>query len=232
MPIPLSDIVHIRVVGATFFERTSGSVDFGLLLTNGTATYNFNGSALNRTRSYETDLTIASWLSQQDAGATDTRNSVELDFRRLLSGRWFALALGHFQQDDELDLDHRLVFGGGIGRWLVDDSVMHLAVEGGLDYNGERYADTDGTDHSAEVFGDLDWHWSPTGPTEAFLLARTELSLDRARVRLEFEGQFRRDMFWNLYWSVNASEDYDSDPPGDDLPHSSFALSFGLGWTF
>jgi hypothetical protein len=40
-----------------------------------------------------------------------------------------------------------------------------------------------------------------------------------------------RDMFWNLYWSVNVFGDTDSDPP-DDRPTHSFGLSFGFGWSF
>jgi hypothetical protein len=231
MPIPLSEIAHIRVVGATFLERTSGTVDFGLRLTNGAQSYTFEGAAINRTRSYETELTVSSWFSKQDEAENESRNNVELDFRRLLTRRWFALALGQWQQDDELELDRRLLFGGGIGRWLVDDSEMHLALEGGLDYTGALYQDADETDHSAEVFGDVDWHWSPTSATTLATLARTEISLDQKRIRLDFDGTLRRDIFWNLYWSVNAFEEYDSDPP-DDRPRSSFGLAIGLGWTF
>jgi hypothetical protein len=231
MPIALSDIAHIRVVGETFFKRTSGEADFGLTWTNGSTTYTFDGNAVNRTRSYKTELKVDSWLSDQDDGVTETRNNIELDFRRLLSGRWYATGLLHFQQDDELELDWRTVVGGGVGRWLVDSSEMELSVEGGLNYNGESYASAEGTDHSAEVFGGVDWNWSPTGPTAATVDARTEVSLERKRIRLEFEAKLRRDIFWNLYWSVRAFDDFDSDPP-EDRHRSAFGLAIGVGWSF
>ena len=75
------------------------------------------------------------------------------------------------------------------------------------------------------------WEWSPSGPTEVSATAKTEISLARARVRLGLDAHLRRDMFWNLYWSVHVFDDADSDPP-EDGPTNSFGLSFGLGWSF
>jgi hypothetical protein len=230
-PIPLSDIARITSVGETFFERTSGAVDFGFLVTNDTRSYSLNGEAKNRTRSYHTDLAIESLLSYQEAGRTDRRNNIKLEARRLFVNRWFILAMVQGQQDDELELDWRTEIGGGAGRVLNESLETLLLIEGGIDYNAENYAIADGTDRSAEVFGEIAWEWSPTGPSKASITAKTEISLDRARVRLDLDAHLRRDIFWNLYWSVNVFDDADSDPPYD-TPKSSFGLSIGLGWTF
>jgi hypothetical protein len=231
MPMPLSEVVRIASVGATFFERTSGSVDFGLLLTNSTRTWSLTGEAANRTRSYHTDLTVESLLSYQEEGGSERRNDVQLEARRLFVNRWFIVAMAQGQQDDDLELDWRTEIGGGVGRLLIESVETLLLIEGGVDYNAENYATTEGTDRSAEVFGEVVWEWSPSGPTTASITAKTEVSLDRARVRLGLDATLRRDVFWNLYWSVKAFEDADSDPP-DDAPQSSFGLTFGLGWSF
>jgi hypothetical protein len=231
MPIPLSDVVRITSVGETFLERTSGSVDFGLTLTNSTVSYALYGEASNRTRSYHTDLRVESLLSQQDEGTTDTRNDIKLEVRRLFVNRWFIVGLLEGQQDDDLELDWRTEVGGGAGRILIESIDTLLLAEGGIDYNAENYTDADDTDRSAEVFGEVVWEWSPSGPTEVSAAAKTEISLDRARVRLGLDAHLRRDMFWNLYWSVHVFDDADSDPP-EDAPTNSFGLSFGLGWSF
>jgi hypothetical protein len=231
MPIPLSEIAHIRVVAATFVERTSGAVDFIFNWTRSSTTYALDGRAANRTRSYDTKLTFDSWLSARDEGETTTRNNIELDVRRRLSFPWYAVGIVHVQEDDELELDWRAFLGGGVGVWLVDTSTLELAVEAGVDYNGERYASADGADRSAEVFGGVDWEWSPNGSTTASVDARSEVSLQRSRIRFEFSAELRRDIFWDLYWSVHAFDDFDSDPP-DDRPQSAFGLAFGLGWSF
>jgi hypothetical protein len=231
MPIPLADVVRIREFQATVLERTTGSADFGLTLTNRTTTYTFAGEANNRTRSYETDLTFDSFLSQQDEADTETRNNARLRVRRLLSNRWFAMAFVGGLQDDDLELDWRLVIGGGVGRFLVERPEMILAVEGGVDYDGEGFTGADETEHSAEAFGDIEWDFSPAGPIAASFEAATEVSLSRKRLRLQLDATVRREMFWDLYWRVNAFEDFDSDPP-DDRPQSSFGLAIGVGWSF
>jgi hypothetical protein len=231
MPMPLSIVVHIKRVGETFLQRTTGSVDFGLMLTNSTTSYSLSGEAKNRTRSYHTDLTVESLLSQQDEGTSDTRNDIKLEVRRLFVNRWFIVGLAEGQQDDDLELDWRTELGGGAGRILIEAPETLLLAEGGIDYNAENYTGIDETDRSAEVFGAVNWEWTPTGPTEVTIAAKTEISLDRARVRVGLDAHLRRDMFWNLYWSVHAFDDADSSPP-DDRPTNSFGLSFGFGWSF
>jgi hypothetical protein len=230
-PVPLSDIVRITSVEDTFLERTSGAVDVGLTLTNLTTSYSLHGEARNRSRSYHTDLTVESLLSQQDEGTTDTRNDIRLEVRKLFVNRWFIVGLLQGQQDDDLELDWRTEAGGGAGRILIESADTLLLAEGGLDYNAENYAGIDDTDRTAEVFGEMVWEWAPGGPIEATVSAKTEISLDRARVRLDLDADLRRDVFWNLYWSVHVFDDADSDPP-DDAPTNSFGLSFGLGWSF
>ena len=198
MPMPLSDIVRIKSVGETFFERTSGSLDFGLTLTNDRTSYALYGEAKNRTRSYHTDLGVESLRTKQDEGTSNARNDVILEARRLFVNRWFIVALFQGQQDDELELDWRTELGGGAGRILIESSETLLLAEGGVDYNAENYAGVDETDRSAEVFGEVNWEWSPTGPSQASITGKTEVSLDRARVRLDLDAQLRRDVFWNL----------------------------------
>jgi hypothetical protein len=231
MPIALSEILRITEVGATFLERTTGEIDFGLSVRPSTTTYNFDGSATNRTRRYQTDLLINSYFTRQDEAADNARNKIRLEVRRYFTDRWFTVGIGEWHQDDELDLDWRLMIGGGVGRTLIESVDTLLRLEGGVDYDAENFTELDETDHSAEVFGAVHWDWWLTGPTKALVDARTEISLDRPRFRLEFDAKLRRDLFWDLYWSVNVFDDYDSDPPGD-RSHSAFGMAIGLGWSF
>jgi hypothetical protein len=231
MPMPLSDIVRMKSVGATFFERTTGSVDFGLTRTNERTSYALYGEAKNRTRSYHTDLRVESLRLKQDEGTRDTRNDVVLEARRLFVNRWFIVGLFQWQQDDELDLDWRTELGGGAGRILLESPETLLLAEGGVDYNAENFTSVDETDHSAEAFGSVNWEWSPTGPTTASITAKTEIALDRGRARLDLDAKLRRDVFWNLYWSVNVFVDADSDPP-EGAKTNSYGLSIGFGWSF
>ena len=235
-PIDIEEFVWITPIEAGFRGRTTGSIDFGLNFTNTEAarTYTLSADALHRSRAhaYETQVHFNSWLSARDDAERLTRNDVAVDVRRRLPQRWFALAKFEAQQDEPLELDVRLLAGGGVGRMLVRSNRTLLSVQGGLDYDGEQYDAVDSFDHSVEVFGGVDWDWFAIGAgTQAAVAATTFISLERQRARLELDGTLRRDVFWSMYWALNVLERFDSDPPGD-RPRSDFGVSFTLGWAF
>jgi hypothetical protein len=230
----LPQVIRITPIGASFRARTTGSIDFGATFTkaDGARDYTLDAEASNRTRSYETLASLGSWLQRRNGENTLTRNDLAVDVRRYFGQRWFALATSGLQEDDELDLDWRVIAGGGVGRMLVQSNAMHLSLDGGLDYGGERYGGREATDHSAEVFGGVGWdYFAPNWATDVLVDATTYISLARTRARLALDAKIRREMFWNLYWSVNAFERFDSDPPGD-RERSDLGLSLAVGWSF
>jgi hypothetical protein len=234
--IDLKEIIGIITIESGFRGRTTGSIDFGLNYTNAedARTYTLDANALHRSRTYayETQVAFTSWLSARDDAERLTRNDVTVDVRRRFPNRWFALATGAVQQDEPLELDVRVLLGGGIGRTLIQSNRTVLSAEGGLDYDGEQYDSTDTFDHSLEAFAGIDWDWfAGDSSTEASLDATTFISLARPRARLQLDGSLRHDIFWDMYWALNVLENFDSDPPGD-RPRSDFSVSFSLGWTF
>ena len=235
-PIAVGEFVWIVPIEDGFRGRTTGSIDFGLSFTNAqdARDYTLNAAAIHRSRShaYETQVRFDSWLSARDDAERLTRNDLGVDVRRRLRERWFAVAKFQAQQDEPLELDVRLLAGGGVGRTLVQSNRTRLSVQGGLDYDAEQYGDIDSFDHSAELFAGADWDWFETGSAlEAAIEATTFISLNRQRARLQLDGTLRRDVFWSMYWALNVLERFDSDPPGD-RPRSDLGVSFTLGWTF
>lgn len=234
-PIPMTRIVGIFPVEDGFRARTTGSLDFGLSLSNAqdARTYTLNGEATHRSEDYlyDTHVVLSSWLSARTGADTLTRNDVAADVRRWLPHRWFGIAKARLQQDEHLDLDLRFAAGAGAGRMLWKSNSTVLLVQGGLAYNAENYHNRD-TDHSAEAVAGVQWDWFESGSTlEASFVADTYVSLARARARLDLEAAIRRDIVWDLYWAVNVFERFDGDPP-NDRPRSDFALSMTLGWVF
>ena len=232
--IDMKEVIRLTPIGAVFRARTTGSIDFGVNFTKAdkARSYTLDIDAANRTRSYETLVDFDSWLQRREDTDTLTRNKLLLDVRRLLPQRWYVVAKFGFQEDDELDLDWRLLVGSGVGRKLIQSNRMLLSVEGGLDYDGESYDSEDSTNHSAELFGGVDWdYFSPRWSTETTVVATTYISLERQRARLELDAQLRREFFWDLYWAVNIFESFDSDPRGD-RERSNVGLAFNVGWTF
>lgn len=167
-PIEMKEIIRITPIADGFRARMSGSVDFGMNFTTASDTRNYtlNANALHYNPSYETEATFESLLANQADGDKVTRNDGALDVRRRLAWHWYALAFVQAQEDNELDLNLRLVAGGGVGRRLVQSNAALLAVEGGLDYDSEWYESEDDTDHSVEAFGRVNWDWFGHSLTE------------------------------------------------------------------
>ena len=234
-PIAMADVVYITLIEEGFRGRTSGSLDFGFMFAtlNNTRTYTLDGELAYHSpaHAYETDVTFNSWLSARDDVDKETRNALALELRRRLPSRWFAVGMLEGQQDDELQLDARVLAGGGIGRMLVKSSHAEFSAQGGLDYDGERYDGDDSFANSVEVFGGVDWDWFAGSSTEARVVATTYVSLERERVRLEWDASVRRNIFWSLYWAANVYDSFDSDPPSDQ-PRSSLGVSLTFGWSF
>jgi hypothetical protein len=232
--IDMNDVVRIVPMEHGFRARTTGEIGFGFVLTRDTRTYSLNGDALHRSlnHAYETQIGFASWLLSQEDTDHLTRNSVKVDVRRRLPNRWYAVAKGEATQDDELELDARLLAGGGVGRRLIQSNRHELRAEGGFDYDGDRFTGTGAFDHSAEAFAGINWNWFEPGHSmDAEADATTFFGLTRSRFRLEVDASVRREVLSDIYWSVKVFEDFDSDPP-DARPRSNVGVTFLIGWTF
>lgn len=235
-PIPVAEFVWIAPIEAGFRGRTVGSVDLGVSYSSaeGARTYTLRTEASYRSpgHAYEAQFAFYSWLSARDETETLTRNDFLFDVRRTLQGRWFAVAKFETQQDGPLQLDVRILAGGGVGRVLVQSNRTRLYLQGGLDYDAERYESAQSFDHSAEVFAGVDWDWFESGgAVEAAVAATTFIGLERPRARLELDATIRRDVFWRMYWALSVHEGFDSDPPAD-RPRSNLGMALSLGWSF
>jgi hypothetical protein len=234
--LDVREIVGMVPVEEGFRPRTTGSIDFGLNWNHAqnARTYTLTGEAVYRSpeHAYDNVLGFDSWLSARDDAERLTRNKVSFDLRRRLPNRWFAVMKLKGQQDEDLELDARFVAGGGAGRKLVNTIRSVLFVEGGLNYDAERYRSVGSYDHGTEAFVGGQWDWNePGSSTQVSISGTAFISLDQARTRVDFDATVRREIFWSMYWSVNAFDDFDSNPP-DDRPRSSFGVALALGWTF
>jgi hypothetical protein len=229
--VEIRDVVRITWVGASIRERTSAALELGFdFLSGGDAVdWTFNGEVENRTQHYLSEASLDSLVRRQNHETTQRRTDFEIAARRFLPDRWFVLGRFEARDDQELGLDSRFLAAGAVGATLLQSNRTTLAVYGGLDYALEDYSGIPGNDDSIEALGALEWDWFEIGAdTEVDTRATVYRSFDRSRVRVEFDGTLRRDMFRNFYWSLNLFESYDSDPP-PGFEHSDFGLTLAVG---
>lgn len=233
-PIDLSTIVAIAPAAAGPPTRLSGSVELGLTYAKAanTRTWTLDAEGDHRLGAYETFGRVESWLFARDDAATTDRHEASLETRRLFARGWFAFGRLQAQADDELELDLRLLVGGGVGRYLLRSDRHRLSVAGGFDYDAEWYDGVEDRGDAVEALASLAWDWLPTGgSTEVTLRATTFHALDRERWRLDLDGDLRRRILAGLYLGLHVFDDFDSAPPGDRT-RSDLGASLVLGWSF
>lgn len=233
--IDISDVGQIHPIEATLIERTTGNIDLGLefLTANHETDWTLNAELSNRTENYLTTLSINSLLRRRNDATDQRRNRLELDSRRFLDSRWFALGLFQAEEDRELDLDLRALVGAALGRTLLQSDRMVLSSYGGLDLSHEEFRGVSDADHDiVELLAALEWDWFDIGADLQFLIdAKTYVAPDTGRVRVDVQSSLQRDLSANYYLSLNVYESYNSDPP-EDLRKSDLGVSLTFGRSF
>ena len=152
---------------------------------------------------------------------------------RVLADRWFTLALGQVQENEELSLELRYVVGGGAGRDFVQSNSSLLRVYSGLVYTHEKFVSTD-PQSSPELAVGAHWDWF-TARSDALDLSVGVVSFfdvgGNARTRVESQSALRFEFLKDFYFSVNGYQSFDSDPPAASVK-ADYGVNAALGWKF
>jgi hypothetical protein len=235
-PVSLAmvDVIRMAPVGASLWSRMDGSVDagFSFAQANLETHYTLNGSATYRGIKNQLGATVASQLTTREDADRLLRNSLGLSGTRSFGNRWYTIEWGQFQQNEELDLDLRVLVGGGVGRDVVHTTSRLFSLYTGLTYTHEQFKGTPPEGSVEATLGAEVDFFSPG--TEDFKITNGVVSyfnLGRARVRVELQSAWRHEFLKDFYWSVNGFDSFDGDPPASEQKNDS-GISFTLGWKF
>jgi hypothetical protein len=159
-------------------------------------------------------------------------NTLSLQTQRLLGRRWSAIGFSQFQQNEELSLTLRAVFGAGMQRVLSQSNRTAWSVVAGAAFTREQYAGAEDDSVAEAVVGTTwDWFTFDGRSTNLHVAATSFYALDKARTRLELNTTFKSDIVGDLYWSINLFESYNSAPPTGQKANDS-GVSATVGWSF
>jgi uncharacterized protein DUF481 len=235
MAFPMIQVVRITPIGASIWSRMDGSVDSGFSFTQAnTETHlTLNASVSYRGPQNQLSATLSSQLTTREDVDRQLRSTLTLSGIRMRSDRWFRMAFGQFQQNDELSLELRSVAGGGIGRDIVHTNHRLWSLFGGAVYTYEQFFNED-PDSSAEAAAGVRLDFFTPGH-ENFDITNSVLSYTnisgRKRFRVEFQNTWSQEFLSDFYWSVNGFDSYDSSPPNENKTND-FGVSFTVGWKF
>jgi hypothetical protein len=233
--LDLGAVVRINPLGRSFWRRLDGSISAGFNFTqaNVETQWTFDSKLSYRGRNWLSTLTGDSLLTDREDADRQTRNNVSMFTQRLLGPKWAAVAFSQLQQNEELSLNLRAVFGGGPLRSVVQTNQSTLNLMGGIAYTTEQYQDADDVS-VLEAVAAVDWDWF-TYDGRSTNMGVTALSFyaltGDARFRLELNTSFKSDIISDLYWSINMFESFNSLPPAGQKKND-FGVSAAIGWSF
>jgi putative salt-induced outer membrane protein YdiY len=232
--LPIRDIVEMTSIKSVFWSRFGGFVELGFQYAkaNNATAFNFAGRTDYRSEKWTSILNLDSRFQDQDDAEGSRRNQGSFELYRLLPGNWGVGAVAQLEQNQQLDLDLRLLLGVlGVRNFLKTNRVdWHWAV--GLLSNREEYTGIEAST-SAEGLLLTRFHWYTYGDLEndleTSLLVYPSLS-ESGRVRIDFDISYRQDLFGDLYLRLSFYDQFDSRPP-EGASENDLGTTLALGWS-
>ena len=238
-PIKLNNIQIVKMtpIEEKGLSRLDGDVTFG---------YNFAKADESTQMNVGVDMEMRSEIRilslKFDATVTDStsnepnqRESLELDFKRLLRDRWFWSSDISFDRNDELGIDMRTSLGGGGGRIMRQTDHSAIILEGGLKGTREDLAGNTTDQETIEAYGMVSWDWFRFDTPELDLSTSLEVIpnlTDTGRVRGELDIELRWEMIEDLFWQLSYYNSYDSDPATAGAEKNDYGIVTSLGYKF
>jgi hypothetical protein len=139
--VPLASIVKMTSIDAGFWSKFDGFLEFGFSYgkANNITNYTLAASVDYRGTKWASGFTFDSRLNSQDSVETTKRNQLSLNITRLLPKTWSVGAFTQLEQNQELDLDLRLLLGAFGGRDILQSNKVEWRWAVGLLGNREGY---------------------------------------------------------------------------------------------
>ena len=234
------EIVEVRPIEDTVAERLNIYLSAG---------YSYNkassvGQTTFNTRvSYEDEdsrnnLTARTTITDTDEGTTSS-NRADINRQTWTDRtRWFRTIFANYESNDELDLEHRIGAGAGVGRYFLDTNESRwLGVIGAQVINEKplRGADGESTSNSQDVELILTTHY------DAWRLNTPELDLqlrftlypsvtESGRVRSDTDLVMRWEIIEDLFFDITAWATTDNEAESERTV--DYGITTGVGWEY
>ena len=234
--IELLNVVRMRRLSKSFWQRLDGSLDVGASYTSASELFKFDlSAALGFERPGYEVSTAASATVESQPGVDKTRRSLlSLSYARRFPNRWFALVKGQVEQNRELGFDLRGSTMAGGGRYLVQSPRDKFLVGTGISVNRERPVEGETTTNLEATMAlayDRFSYDSPKVDVSVGIAGYASLN-HGGRYRLDVEGRLKRELVKDFYATLRGYESYDSRPATEGSPRNDYGVTFALGWSF
>ncbi len=229
-------IVSIEPVQESFFQRLDGSINLGydFTIASSATSWSLNAETTYVGENYDAKAAFNSLYKTQEGAEPVNRQNLDITYSRHFRDRWFSIGIGQIQKNDNQALEVRGLFGGGIGRRLVQTNRTTFSVLGGAALSNEKFTDTDFIQNIEIVGGVLFDTFRFNSPEIQITASALFLPnvLDAGRVRIQADAKLRLELFKDLFWQLGFFESFDSDPPSALSNRNDFGITTSFGWSF
>jgi len=212
------DVIRIAPLNQRFWARLDGFVDFGYSFSraNRNQQLTLSSEVKARTDKHTVTVNYSSQLTDSKDIERRTRNDIGVSFQRAFEDRWFGVGLAQFNQNDELDLELRQLYGGGIGRFVTQTNRTILSLWGGAGFTRERFSSNEESQGNLEGIAVLNHSYfifeGNTTDLNTTLAFFPNFS-DFGRIRINLSTRISWEIFKDFTWNVTFQDSYDSRPP-------------------
>jgi uncharacterized protein DUF481 len=238
-PVSLTsdEITLITQIGESFWKKLEGSIDIGFSYTHssGIAQLNANGVTNYRRPSFEAAISASgTFIKEKGDDSKDDRAILQASYIRYRGQKLFVAAAASFETNQSLGIELRSLLAGSIGARLVNTNRAQVSMGGGLTVNDERGVDSEPTQNIEGLL---------TFRTSYFTYDRPKTNIDTSfqyypslsdfgRQRIQFNWAFKREVWKDVFFSVNGFDSFDSRPPDPAAEKNDVGIVLSFGWSW
>ena len=235
-----SSIVTIGQTSQRFWQRFSGAINSGIMLSkgNGAIDYDLGAQVEYRQERWSAKSSFSSNLASSSGSSASTRNQLNMGAYHLLhDGNYFYGGFGSALQSDVQGIAIQGSLGAGIGRFLKNSDRTRISILGGLALQETKYTPTAvllGAQRVAAGFLNADlriFRFKKTNLTISASLFSAFSDPSRGRVYFNTNASYYLKVVGNLDWNISFYGNWDSRPPAA-FSGSDYGANSGVSWTF
>lgn len=235
--IDLSHIVRITPIETDekIWHRLEGSVKFGFdtdKASEVTSGY-LNANVRYRALTYLLGLDISTSFTDQPGAPTTENRSFGINYQRFRASRWFTDWFTSVAKNDAQGIDQRLLIGGGIGRYLIQNNNNQFSLLAGLVGTRESFIGTEPDATNAEGKIEIKYLHRRRDP-DSDIIFTTDIYPrldDLSNYRSDSDLTLRRELVEDLFLDLSVYYRYLSEAPvGANSDDYGFITSIGYSF--
>ena len=231
---PITEVVFLEPVEASFFSRLEADFDIGITLTKTnnlrSITTNFALKYLAYKWDLGTDFNLV--YSEQDNVENVNRWSGNISAQRSFIHNWYFQIRIDLLSNTEQKLRLRNTTSLGGGYYIKRNNNLSFGFGAGLAYNNERFFDDFANNNSMEAYAALQFDKYKIGDLSLLTTLIYFPSItDSGRNRVDFNFTMKYDLPLEFYLKMEVTYNYDSRPV-EGAAKDDYVFQTTFGWEF